>query len=240
MLTLAMSDPPSRDALAQYTTGARALDTLGIVGFFAAAGAVLARLGSVEGVFAEPLMWGALLAGYIGADFFSGTVHWFFDTWLSVRTPVLGTMFVRPFREHHVDRTAITRHGFVEVNGSNCLATCPVLVAALLLDPGSPGGRLLMAFLLALCLGVFATNQFHKWAHLSDPPRAVRWLQAAHLALGAEHHALHHAAPYDRHYCITTGWLNRPLDRIGFFRALERGISWLSGASPREEDTALT
>ncbi|MSQ03396.1 MAG: carotenoid synthesis regulator CarF [Myxococcales bacterium] len=240
MLGPAMSAPPSRDVLAHYPTGARVLDTLGIVGFFVAAGAATARLAGVDGALAEPLIWGAGFAGYLGADFFSGTVHWFFDTWLSVRTPILGSMFVRPFREHHVDQTAITRHGFVEVNGSNCLATCPVLLGALLLDPSSPGARATVAFLLALCLGVFATNQFHKWAHLADPPRAVRWLQAAHLALGPGHHAMHHAAPYDRHYCITTGWLNRPLDQLGFFRRLERGITALTGSHPREEDAALS
>ncbi len=239
MLAPAMSERPSRDALAEYTTGARMLDTVGIVGFFGATGLAVTRLVNVEGALWEPLTWVLALVGYIGADFFSGTVHWFFDTWLSVRTPILGSMFVRPFREHHVDQTAITRHGFVEVNGSNCLATCPVLVAALLLGTDSAGARASVAFLLALCLGVFATNQFHKWAHLAEPPRAVRWLQDAHLALGAEHHAVHHAAPYDRHYCITTGWLNRLLDRIGFFRRLERAITWLTGAKPREEDAAL-
>jgi len=56
------------------------------------------------------------------------------------------------------------------------------------------------------------------------------------LVLGREHHMHHHYYPFDRNYCITTGWLNGPLQAIGFWRALESIITKITGLIPREDD----
>jgi plasmanylethanolamine desaturase len=68
------------------------------------------------------------------------------------------------------------------------------------------------------------------------PPWPVGLLQSTGLILGRGVHAQHHARPYDASYCITTGWCNAGLERIRFFRTLERLITALTGVEPRQDD----
>lgn len=214
-------------------------ELLGVLAFFALCGVLLARLWADRALLAPGWVLLAGAVGYLAADLTSGLVHWLFDTWGSGATPLVGATFVTPFRVHHVDPEDITRHGFVATNGHNCLVAAPVMGASLLL-PHAGWAAGCIAFLLALCLGVFATNQFHKWAHQREVSPLVGWLQARGLILSPAHHDVHHTAPYAHHYCITTGWMNRPLEALGFFRALERAITWVTGVRPRNDDLALT
>jgi ubiquitin-conjugating enzyme E2 variant len=165
------------------------------------------------------------LTGYLAADFMSGMAHWLADRYGTVDTPLVGAHFIGPFREHHVDPKGITRHGFVEVNGNNCICSLPFLVAGHLLWPSAaapPMAIVLFGSLLCFILSIFMTNQFHRWAHMDSPPTLVVWLQRGGLILGRAHHQTHHIHPFESHYCITSGWLNGPLGAIGFWRMLER------------------
>jgi ubiquitin-conjugating enzyme E2 variant len=179
----------------------------------------------------------AALTASLAADLGSGLVHWGADTWGSERIPLVGKTFIGPFREHHLDPKAITRHDFLETNGASAFVVLPLMAGAWHLGDGHGHGAVVASVVLGMtALLTLATNQIHKWAHTDAPPALVRWLQHSGLLLSPDNHALHHAPPFDRHYCITHGWLNPLLGRIGFFRALERGIVRLTGAVPRRED----
>jgi TMEM189-like protein len=167
-------------------------------------------------------------AGIVISDFLSGAAHWAGDTLGDERTPFLGNHVIAPFRTHHVDPQGITRHDFIEINGNTCIALVPALLVLAGISPATPGISSFVRFTLAFtCFFVFCTNQFHKWAHESNPAPFVRFLQRWGLILSPERHAIHHADTSD-HYCITVGWMNPLLARIGFFRLAESLVASLS------------
>lgn len=196
----------------------RALELFGII-----AASALVTLLLVRAAAHSPLwVLAAAPVGYVVADLASGFVHWMFDRFFATNTPLIGANFVTPFREHHTDPKDITRHGFIETAGNTCLATLPVLGLVAFVPLQSAAASFLVAVFAFASLATFATNQFHKWAHTENPPAVVVWLQQKNLILSPEHHAIHHEAPYESHYCITVGWLNETLSRADVWRRMER------------------
>jgi hypothetical protein len=173
----------------------------------------------------------AAVAAVLAADFVSGLVHWTCDRFFAEDTPLIGRMLIQPFREHHVDPLAITRHGLFELCGNNALAVLlPVLGLVLTGAPRASAASIAgHAFVIAFALAVFATNQLHKWAHARQRSAAVRFLQRTGVILSPEVHARHHRGYFSHGYCVTTGWLNPLLDR---YRVLPRCEAWLRTLDP--------
>jgi hypothetical protein len=183
--------------------------------------------------------WLTIPAGMALADFLSGMVHWLADTWGSETMPVLGKRLLHPFRVHHVNPADFLRRSFVDTNGEVAALSAPLLLAALFI-PLDTAFNVNLAMFAASFLGIALwTNQIHQWAHMRRPPILIHALQQARLILRQEDHEQHHRPPYVQNYCITTGWCNRPLVAIGFFPRLERGITWLTGLQPRQDDQAF-
>lgn len=183
------------------------------------------------------------------AEFIGGLAHWAFDTWGSPKTFFFGT-FIRSFREHHVDQSAITRHDFVETNADTMLPLIPVLLLQRYfiyctnehgkypynIHPENVAGHV---FLLIVTLFVAITNEIHKWAHQKRPHVFARVLIFCNIVLNPIVHRKHHSGNYDCSYCITTGWMNWYLDKINFWRKAEAVITALTGAIPRANDKKL-
>jgi len=172
------------------------------------------------------------------ADFFSGIVHWMADTWGSLDTPYVGGSFIRSFREHHLEPTAIARHDVIEVNGDNCMLVAPFLLFTALIPLRHDDLYYLFihSFLILTCFWVAMTNQIHKWTHTYKLPYYVTLLMDMGIILSKKDHAIHHRNPFDKFYCITNGWLNPVLANIDFWKSLEGVITYMTGRVPREDD----
>jgi len=180
----------------------------------------------------------ALLAGVLLADLLAGGVHWACDTWGDERTRWLGRSLIKSFRDHHHRPRAMLEHDWVEVNGEAATAAVGGFVLMALSGPSlvlleHPSWY---AFAWSAIGASASSNQIHQWAHAHAPPPLVRTLQRGGLLLSRRRHAPHHRPPCIDRYCITTGWMNPALDRIGFWRALERVFSRATGVTPRAHE----
>lgn len=155
-------------------------------------------------------------------------------------------MFIRSFREHHIDPSEMTRHDFVQTNGDNFmvgnifLAVPPITMFLLENVAGVPISNNLKAFVycfnLLYCLFISLTNQAHKAAHEFKPHPVWAFLQKHHIILTRQNHNLHHNSPFDCYYTITTGWLNPFLTQIDFWRKLEFVVTGITGWQARSDD----
>ncbi len=224
-----MHEPDARALATGYTTGHRLYEWGGI-GLGSVCGLALVwRLAHAPALALDQALL-AIVLGMLLADITSGTVHWMFDTWGTVRTPVVGALAIRTFREHHVDQKAMLSHDFVETNGHN--AALSVILSGIGLYASS---TFTQVYLITGALFIAMTSQIHKWAHMDTPPMLVRVLQRMRVILAPVHHSEHHAAPHTRNYCITTGWLDTPLRVLRVWDTLEWIIALVTRARPRGE-----
>ena len=235
-MALATENNEKRSLFAEYFLGGgevyrsrfRAFEVGCCVAFFYLTGAMAIEV--TRGLAASPRAWMFVLpvafAAYIAADFVSGFVHFLADTYCTEHTPILGPKLIAPFREHHRDPLAITRHDFVEANCDNCFTTLFALIPTHLFVAATRGGvpTLFSLFVLLFSLGILMTSIAHGWAHQESPPLHARVLQNIGFVISKKRHARHHAPPHLTDYCITSGWLNPLLDGTKFFKHLERAL----------------
>ena len=107
------------------------LESAAIAAFSALIGVLAQRLWrGAPGWDQAPALLLAALGGYLLADVASGLTHWFCDSFFREDTPLIGPVLIHPFREHHRDPAAMTRHSFLELTGNSCLGVLPVLALA--------------------------------------------------------------------------------------------------------------
>ncbi len=179
----------------------------------------------------------ALVLGWLAADFITGLIHWFGDTWGKPSWPILGKYFIEDFRIHHIEPQKICEHDFVYMCASSFFFAPYVIVGGIyILLQGDVVGVFVGTIIVSMAMWGALTNLFHKWAHDNpvNVPRLAKWLQRTRIILSPDHHQVHHTYPHLSYYAITNGWVNYVLEKIKFFRALEWIICKLFRTTPRQ------
>ena len=144
-------------------------------------------------------------------------------------------------REHHVHPERIFNYSFWQDVGIlswfALLVSAPLFAAAMLpAAPPTPLSYSLAAAGVAISFEIVFMLQFHQCGHRAARGSLARTLQRLHLLLTPRHHLRHHSGGHDCNYCLINGVADRTVGRLGIFRWLERLISALTGAVPRESD----
>jgi plasmanylethanolamine desaturase len=174
-----------------------------------------------------------LVAVWLLVDFVSGVVHWAEDSYGGETTPVIGRWVVAPNVLHHRDASAFVRSSWFASSWDLAAVGATILAVAGL------AGVLTWHVALFVLIGANA-NQIHKWNHMrhSSVPLAIRALQRLRLLQSSRHHAQHHRGAKNSHYCVITEVLNPLLDRVGWWRMLERLLAPVLGL-PRSQLVTL-
>ena len=153
----------------------------------------------------------------ITIDFLSGLVHWFFDTQVEPSDTFLGRIAI-DFLDHHVRPGRTAEVGFfVSAYRPALYVALPMVTLSTVLPLPA------MAAAAIFWIGFFSmlVPQAHKEAHMSEIHTVTECLQKSRLILHPGSHQKHHD-DNSQSYCVFTGWLNPTLDRIRFWRLMDR------------------
>lgn len=161
------------------------------------------------------------LAAFCIADFMSGLIHWLADHYGDRNMPILGRLFIGPFRDHHDDPEALLRQDWIELLEGSAFLGLPLSVALFLMHvSGSPllPSVVVITLTLVPIFGAFAVAA-HRWAHAASVPIPAKVLHAAGLLIKPHSHTIHHRGDHTSHFCILSGWCNPFLN--GFISCLK-------------------
>jgi plasmanylethanolamine desaturase len=149
------------------------------------------------------------------ADFLTGLIHWWEDTYGLPSWPILGKLVIEPNIQHHLDPTFMVRMGSMVSRNWQTVALAIAGGFVLYLNG-------LLSWQAGLILGLSSIgNEVHAWSHSKKNNFLVRLLQDMCLIQTPNHHSKHHKPPYSARFCTLTNWVNPVLDRIHFWGTIE-------------------
>lgn len=170
-----------------------------------------------------------VIIGFLIADLFTGTFHWFEDTYLDYCLDIHFFGEIAKENEmHHYFPRSIIAYGLWDNIKQSLIAFMFIYILIVFICRIKPN-VMLYSFLF---FSLFA-NTIHKYTHYREC-ETYDWfkvIQSSGLICSHAHHRDHHINVNEK-YCVITEYNNYLLDSIGYWRGLEFVIYKLTGISP--------
>lgn len=165
---------------------------------------------------------GKLMVCWFVADFMAGFFHWWEDQYATEDMPIIGILISGPNSMHHAQPTRFLEGNYFYRNWTNLVPALLVGLSLLCYD-----------FWVALPF-LFASqaNEIHGWSHQKSN-KFIRMLQDTEFLASPRHHSKHHKDPFDRNYCVMSGWFNPIYDNSNFWYIIEWFVFKLTGFRPK-------
>lgn len=153
---------------------------------------------------------------WISADFITGMIHWWEDTYGNPNWRVIGKYVVEPNLVHHKQPNKLLEGSYWSRINTSFFAAA--IIGVIL---GCIGW---LSWQVIVCL-LFCTqgNAVHAMSHRPDRTtgKLVRFLQKTGIFQSKKMHRWHHKAPYETNFCVMSDFSNPILNQIGFWKKLE-------------------
>lgn len=156
---------------------------------------------------------------WITADFITGIIHWWEDTYGNPNWLIIGKYVVKPNLIHHKQPTKMLEGSYW--NRINTSFFAVAAFGAIFWWIGLRSWQFIVCLLFCV-----QGNEIHAMSHRPDKAngKMVLFLQKTGIFQSKKTHRWHHKAPYETNFCIMSDFINPILNRIDFWRKLERLI----------------
>ncbi|MBX9923616.1 MAG: fatty acid desaturase family protein [Rhabdochlamydiaceae bacterium] len=156
---------------------------------------------------------------WIAADFISGIVHWWEDTYGNPNWPIIGKYIVKPNLIHHKEPNKMLEKPYWRRISTSLITG--VIIGVIFWLTGLHSWQIFVCLLFAI-----HGNQIHAMTHRPDHlnGKVIIFLQKTGILQSKKAHRWHHKAPYETNFCVMSDFTNPILNKIEFWKKLERMI----------------
>lgn len=153
---------------------------------------------------------------WITADFVTGIIHWWEDTYGNPDWPLIGKYVVSPNLVHHRQPNKMLEGSYW--NRINTSFFAAAMVGSIFWWFGIRSWQMVVCLLFCV-----QGNEIHAMSHRPDKlnGRLILFFQKTGILQSKKEHRWHHKAPYETNYCVMSDFINPILNRIEFWRMME-------------------